>query len=71
MELPGALFNPSSKNKKILHSNITFLCVFSNKKAAHIFQETNPPKKMLILSQKKAFPIFREMEVPKKSLYIS
>ena len=73
MELPGALFSPSWKNKKnpplenFLCPNIkNFIYIFS---AALIFQETEPPpKKILILSQKKAFLILWETEAPQKYL---
>ena len=71
MELPGALFSPSWKNKQnpprenFLCPNIkNFIYIFS---AALIFQETEPPpKKILMLSQKKAFLILWETEAPPK-----
>ena len=39
----------------------------SNIKKFLIFQETETPKKLLILSQEKAFLIFWKMETPKKT----
>ena len=60
MQLPGALFSPSSKNKKdspqenFLYSNIKKFLVFSQKKVVLVFQEMEAPKK---------FPIFQETEL--------
>ena len=68
--LPGALFNPSSKNKKSPpHENLLYSMKMevsnSNITKFLIFQETKNLKK-LIFSQKKAFLIFRETETLKK-----
>ena len=74
MQLPSALFSPSSKNKEnppqenFLYSNIKKLLIFSQKKAVLIFQETETLKEFLIFSRKKTFLIFRETETPKKFL---
>ena len=61
MELPGALFSSSSKNKKNLPKKISYTlgkCKFL----------TLILKKPLIFSQKKAVLTFQETETPKKFL---
>ena len=73
MELPGALFSPSWKNKQnaprenFLCPNIkNFIYIFS---AALIFQETEPPqKKFLCCLKRKLFLYFGKRKPPKKYL---
>ena len=64
MQLPGALFTPSSKNKK---ETLKKFILFSKKKKILIFWQMELSslkiKKFLIFSQKKVFLIFWEMKL--------
>ena len=61
MELLGALFSPSSKNK-IYPPQENFL--YFSKYAVLMFKETKISKKFLMFSLQKAIIIFRETEPP-------
>ena len=74
MELPGALFSPSWKNKKnpplenFLCPNIkNFIYIFS---AALIFQETEPPQKKFLYCLKRKLFLYFGKRKPPKNIYV-